>query len=469
MAVPAEASSCVFDPDLIRRYDTAGPRYTSYPTAVQFSGDFTEQRYRQFARLSNEESDPRPLSLYLHIPFCSTLCFYCACNKVVTKNVDKGVDYLERLCHEIELQGELLDNGRPVVQMHFGGGTPTFLSAEQLERLVAHIGRHFRLTEDNARDYSIEIDPRTVSTDTLDRLQQAGFNRISLGVQDFDPVVQQAVHRIQPREDTIQLLQYARSRGFRSTNVDLIYGLPFQSVGSFSRTLDEILEALPDRLSIFNYAHLPSLFAPQQRIHEKDLPDSEEKLRILDTCVERLTGAGYVYIGMDHFARPDDLLSRSQRDGTLHRNFQGYSTHANSDLIGLGVSAISQVGRSYSQNHKDLHAYQADLDASHLATIRGIELTRDDELRRSVIEQLMCFGQVSLRQVLQAHHIDQEDYFEAELTNLQPMASDGLLTVKNDDLVEVSSAGRFLLRNICMVFDCYLGHTPGRPRHSRVI
>lgn len=459
----------VFNPDLIRRYDHAGPRYTSYPTAIQFSEAITSTRVCQLARLSNEDPIPRSLSLYVHIPFCATLCFYCACNKIVTKTTHKAAIYLDHLRREIEMYGQLFDDDRQAVQMHFGGGTPTFLQPDQLEQLITHIGQHFRLTDDPERDYSIEIDPRTVSRHSLDQLQQMGFNRISMGVQDFDPKVQAAVHRVQSPEKTLDLLRHTRALGFRSTNVDLIYGLPFQSISSFSHTLDQLLEVLPDRLSIFNYAHLPHLFAPQQRIRSADLPDSAEKLGILGACIEKLTSAGYIHIGMDHFARPDDPMVRAGQDGSLHRNFQGYSTHACCELIGLGVSAISQIGTSYSQNSKDLFAYQEQIDNNQLPVARGIELNHDDELRRYIIEQLMCAGGVRLPEALSSYGIADLDYFQAELQKLRLLADDGLVTVTRGNHIQVTPAGRFLLRNICMVFDRYLSPHPGQSRHSRAI
>ncbi|MBP81480.1 MAG: oxygen-independent coproporphyrinogen III oxidase [Acidiferrobacteraceae bacterium] len=458
-----------FNPDLIRRYDRAGPRYTSYPTAVQFSSTLTAHQVRQLAHHSNEEPVPRPLSLYIHIPFCATLCFYCACNKIVTRNTQKAVTYLDYLYREVAMYGRLFDDDRRVVQLHLGGGTPTFLQPDQLENLITHIGSYFRLTDDIQRDYSIEIDPRTVSHQTLDRLQQIGFNRVSMGIQDFDSKVQAAVHRIQSPKETLDLLRYTRSQGFRSTNVDLIYGLPFQSVTSFSRTLDQLLEVMPDRLSIFNYAHLPHRFAPQQRIQEADLPDSEEKLQILGACIEQLTKAGYIHIGMDHFARPDDPMVTAAQEGSLHRNFQGYSTHARCELIGVGVSAISQIGKSYSQNSKDLFSYQEMIEDNQLPITRGVELSRDDEVRRDVIEKLMCQGEVNLPDALARHHIAYADYFQAELRRLEPLAQDKLVTVSGRGLIRVSPAGRYLLRNICMIFDHYLESHTEVSRHSRVI
>ncbi|MDP6398116.1 MAG: oxygen-independent coproporphyrinogen III oxidase [Arenicellales bacterium] len=458
-----------FDPDLIRRYDRSGPRYTSYPTALQFTTSFDAARLKELAQFSNEEPVPRALSLYVHIPFCSTLCFYCACNKIVTRNVSRAVDYLERLHSEVAMYGQLFDDDRELVQLHLGGGTPTFLDTGQIGQLLAQISGHFRLTDDSSRDYSIEIDPRTVSPDTLDHLREIGFNRISMGVQDFDPAVQKAIHREQPCEETLSLIRHARARGFRSTNVDLIYGLPLQTVSSFITTLDRLLEVTPDRLSIFHYAHLPHLFAPQQRILESQLPDSDEKLRILGAAIDRLSDAGYVYIGMDHFAREDDPLVNAFRDGTLHRNFQGYSTHAQCDLIGVGVSAISHIGNSYSQNTKALSNYQESIGAGKLPVDRGLELSRDDEIRQCIIEQLMCAGEVNLNQVLFEHRLVRGEYFANELEHLQPLVDDGLVTLPSPSVIRVTRKGRYLLRNICMIFDRYIEPDAETPRHSRVL
>ena len=458
-----------FDPDLVRRYAGAGPRYTSYPTALQFKETFGATQLKTFAQSSNEELLPRDLSLYVHIPFCATLCFYCACNKIVTRNARTAADYLERLNREAAMYGRLFDNDRQLTQLHLGGGTPTFLDTAQIRDLLDCIGRHFRVTDDVSRDYSIEIDPRTVSEDTLDRLREIGFNRISMGVQDFDPQVQKAVHREQSCEKTLSLVRHARTQGFRSTNVDLIYGLPLQTAASFTATLDRLLEVSPDRLSIFHYAHLPHLFFPQRRILEAQLPSSEEKLNILGAAIERLGEAGYIHIGMDHFARPDDPLASAFHDGTLHRNFQGYSTHAECDLIGIGVSAISHIGDSYSQNTKSLAEYQKGIDAGAFPIDRGLALSRDDKIRQSVIERLMCTGEVDLDEVAAEHRLAPEDYFGDEFGRLQTLLRDELIMLPSPRIIRVTAKGRFLLRNICMIFDRYIKPTAGIPRHSRVI
>ncbi|MEW8156133.1 MAG: oxygen-independent coproporphyrinogen III oxidase, partial [Candidatus Thiodiazotropha endolucinida] len=378
--------STQFDLELIAKYDQSGPRYTSYPTAVQFHDGFNEEEYKRVARESNESSNP--LSLYFHIPFCDTVCFYCACNKVATKDRSLAAGYLARIHEELRMQSELFDTSRVVTQLHWGGGTPTFISHDEMRELVAQTRKAFTLLDDDTGEYSIEIDPREAQGDTIKLLRELGFNRMSLGVQDFDQRVQKSVNRIQSKDETLTVLQSARDEGFRSISIDLIYGLPFQSVESFSSTLDQILEVDPDRLSVFNYAHLPERFKPQRRINEEELPPPQEKLDILQMSIEKLSAAGYVYVGMDHFAKPNDELVLAQEDGTLYRNFQGYSTHADCDLIGLGATSIGMVGPSYAQNMRSLDEYYQRIDSGRLAVFRGVELNRDDRLRRDVITRL---------------------------------------------------------------------------------
>ncbi len=460
--------SLVFDIDLIRRYDKSGPRYTSYPTAVQFHEGFGEADYRACAAATHDEPLLRPLSLYFHIPFCDTLCFYCACNKIATKNRAHAVPYLEDLHREIALQGALFDRGRVVEQLHWGGGTPTFISHEQMAALMGQTRRHFTLRDDDGGEYSIEIDPREVQPDTIRFLRDLGFNRMSMGVQDFDVRVQRAVNRIQTEEQTFAVLAQAREAGFKSVSVDLIYGLPFQSVDSFGRTVEKVIAAGPDRLSVFNYAHLPELFKPQRRIKAEDLPAPAEKLAILQQTIEQLTAAGYVYIGMDHFARPDDELAVAQREGSLYRNFQGYSTHAECDLVGLGVTAISMVGPSYAQNVKETGDYRRLLGEGRLPLYRGIRLDGDDLLRREVITRLICNFELDFAAIEAAHGIVFRDYFADELESLQGMAADGLLRLE-PGVIRVNPAGRLLIRNICMVFDRYLRERQSPQRFSRVI
>ena len=464
--MPNMQQTLVLDQALINRYDQSGPRYTSYPTAVQFHEGFGPAEYRAAARASNASG--RPLSLYFHIPFCDTVCYYCACNKVVTKDRSRAQPYLDRLYREMAMQGELFDDSRPVEQLHWGGGTPTFISEGQMRELMAETAKHFRLLDDDSGEYSIEIDPREVNEATIGVLREIGFNRMSLGLQDLDPKVQQAVNRIQSAQETFGALDAARREGFRSISVDLIYGLPFQTATSFVATLDRVIEAAPDRLSVFNYAHLPERFKPQRRINEAELPSPDQKLDMLQQIGEHLAAAGYVYIGMDHFARPDDELALAQREGQLYRNFQGYSTHAHCDLVALGVTSIGMVGNTYAQNMRTLDEYYARIDAGELAVFRGIELTRDDELRRAVITQLICNFTLDMDAVGREWDIRFGDYFAGELGRLQVMARDGLIAI-DDGVIDVLPAGRLLIRNICMVFDRYLGAAGQTARFSKVI
>ena len=460
--------SLTFNADLIRRYDKAGPRYTSYPTAVQFHGGFGEQQYRKWAQHSNEHPVAQPLSLYFHLPFCATVCYYCACNKIITKNRARAIPYLEHLHQEIALQGALFNNERKVEQLHWGGGTPTFINHDQMRGLMRVTGEHFNLRDDDLGEYSIEVDPREADADTIKLLREIGFNRLSMGVQDFDPVVQKAVNRNQTEEETVTVLEAARQQGFKSVSMDLIYGLPHQSVESFAQTLDKVIAATPDRLSVFNYAHLPSLFKTQRQINEADLPAPAEKLEILQHTIEQLGDAGYIYIGMDHFARPDDELAQAQRDRTLYRNFQGYSTHVDCDLVAMGATSISKVGESYSQNEKDLESYYSRLDNNELPVFRGIELNPDDILRREVITQLICHFTLDIQSLETERGIRFSQYFDVEQDELQRMQDDGLL-VQDNSHITILPAGRLLVRNICMVFDRYLREPDETRRFSRVI
>jgi oxygen-independent coproporphyrinogen-3 oxidase len=454
------------DLDLIRRMDRNGPRYTSYPTADRFVEAFDAETYRSWAARRNIGGIRRALSLYVHLPFCSTICFYCACNKVVTRDRGKGDKYLDYLFREIDMQGPLFRDDRLVDQMHWGGGTPTFFTMPQLESLWERLRRHFSMAKDG--EYSIEVDPRSVDAAGMHALRAMGFNRVSLGVQDFDPVVQRAVNRIQSEAQTLEVLAAARTAGFASVNVDLIYGLPKQTAASFDRTLDKVIVAQPDRIAIYNYAHLPLRFKPQRRIAEADLPQPEIKLRLLGMAVRRLGEAGYVYIGMDHFARPGDALAVAQRNGHLHRNFQGYSTHADCDLIGLGVSAIGAIGPTYSQNHRDLDSYYDSIDRGVLPVARGMELSADDLLRRAVIQSLACQFRLSKKSVEIAYLVDFDRYFTDEMSDLQGMSLDGLVQL-GPEWITVTPRGRMLIRNVCMVFDKYLRHERETMRYSRVI
>lgn len=458
------------DISLLRRYDVSGPRYTSYPTALQLSPAVGVDDYLAAVTAGNEDFVPRPLSLYVHIPFCRTVCFYCGCNKVITANYRRASSYLSRLEAEIHRQGRLFAGDRGLEQLHFGGGTPTYLHDDDLVSLLGCINSAFSAVKGPQREFSIEIDPRTTDAARIRLLAELGFNRMSLGVQDFDPAVQKAVNRIQSIEQTREVIQAGRSAGFRSTNLDLIYGLPLQSVETFAATLDTVLEMRPERLAVYNYAHMPHLFKVQRQIRASDLPGPEEKLAILEMTIRRLLDAGYVYIGMDHFALPDDELARAQRDGGLHRNFQGYSTRAECDLIGVGASAIGKIGDAYFQNHKDLAEYQAAVDAGGLPITRGMLLNGDDRLRRDVIMALMCHSEVRFRDVERRHKITFRQYFADELDQLRSFVDDGLVEI-DESGVYVTPRGRLLLRNIGMVFDAYAkspGHN-GERRFSRVI
>jgi oxygen-independent coproporphyrinogen-3 oxidase len=460
-----------FDAQLIRRYDRAGPRYTSYPTALQFHAGFGEAEYRAWAERSNGAQPGaggrRPLSLYFHLPFCDTVCFYCACNKIITKNRKRAAPYLEHLFREIAMQGALFDRSRPVDQLHWGGGTPTFISHEEMRALMRETRAHFSLRDDDQGEYSIEVDPREADDATIALLRELGFNRLSLGVQDFEPAVQQAVNRLQTEAQTFAVLEAARKYGFRSVNLDLIYGLPLQNVASFGRTLDKVIAAGPDRLSVFNYAHLPALFKTQRQIDDAQLPSAAEKLDILQLTINRLTEAGYVYIGMDHFARPDDELAVAQREGTLTRNFQGYSTHGECDMVAMGVTSIGRVGESYSQNQRTLDDYYAALDAGHLPILRGVQLDADDLLRRAVITRLICHFELDMTAIEAEFGVVFASYFAPELAQLAAMQADGLLEVGTASL-RVRPAGKLLIRNICMVFDRYLREKQDA-RYSKVI
>jgi oxygen-independent coproporphyrinogen-3 oxidase len=458
----------VFDADLIRRYDHTGPRYTSYPTAAQFHAGISEDDYRKWAQHSNEDPIPRSLSLYFHIPFCDTICFYCACTKVVTGNHDRAATYLDHLCREIAMQSKLFDSDRRVDQLHWGGGTPTFLDNDQISKLMDVTYRHFTLHTDDSGEYSIEIDPRSVDAEKLRVLRQAGFNRISLGVQDTNQQVQQAVNRKQSEELTRKVTGQARDLGFKSINMDLMYGLPYQTVASFEQTLDTVIEMNPDRLAVYNYAHLPERFKPQRRIEESTLPSPDEKLAMLQHIIEHLTGAGYVYIGMDHFAKPEDELTIAQENGTLQRNFQGYSTHGDCDLISMGMSAIGHVCDNYSQNVRDLENYYELIDAGKLPLDRGIELEPDDLLRRDIITRLMCNFVLDIKTLEIKWHFSFHTHFAQELEDLKKMQADGLLQVE-DEALRILPAGRLLVRNICMVFDRYLRTGQNQSHFSRVI
>ena len=457
------------DRDLCRRFDISGPRYTSYPTADRFQANPGAQLLVD--ALQERPTPEQPLSLYVHLPFCSTVCYYCGCNKVITKDHQKSSRYLDYLEREIDLQLQSLIGSRSVAQLHWGGGTPTFLSDDEMRRLMDILRSRFDFLP--VGEYSIEIDPRSVDPQRAHLLAEMGFNRMSLGIQDFDPLVQQAVNRIQTFEQTRDVLLAARDAGFKSVSVDLIYGLPRQTLAGFRATLEKTLSLAPDRIALYSYAHLPQIFMPQRRIHDAELPQAEDKLSLMAMAIETLVEAGYVFIGMDHFARPDDELALAQQDAKLHRNFQGYSTHAELDLLAFGVSAIAKVGPVYVQNAKTLDEYYDDLDAGHLPVRRGYRMNDDDALRRIVIQELMCHFELDFAQIEQTWSIDFRTYFASALEQLQPLAEAGLLTIDTAGIT-VEPKGRLLVRIIAMAFDYYLqkdrqNDPVGRSRYSRVI
>lgn len=456
----------VIPEDLLRRFDIPGPRYTSYPTADRFVEAFSEADYIMALQQRSAGSMALPLSLYVHIPFCESVCYYCACNKVITKHHERAAEYLRYVSREVELQVEHFGRGHNVSQLHLGGGTPTFLSDAELEDLMAMIRRNFSLVPGG--EYSVEVDPRTVTAERLKTLHRLGFNRLSFGVQDFDPAVQKAVHRVQPAEQVFQLVQAARDTGFESINVDLIYGLPLQTPESFARTLAQVNALRPDRIALYAYAHLPARFKPQRRIVSAELPSGADKLSMLSASLDAFSEGGYVYVGMDHFALPDDALAVAKRQGRLHRNFQGYSTQPDCDLIALGVSAIGRIGATYSQNAKTLEEYYDALDQGRLPIVRGLAVNRDDLVRRSVIMALMCQGEVQFESIELGHLIDFRRYFARELEALAELAEQGLVTLDASG-IQVTSTGWYLVRAIAMTFDRYLQVDKDRARFSRII
>ncbi|MEY3124128.1 MAG: hypothetical protein RLZZ573_648 [Pseudomonadota bacterium] len=454
--------------ELLRRFDVSGPRYTSYPTADRFIEAFTADDYA--SALKQRRSGPAalalPLSLYVHIPFCESLCYYCACNKIITKHHDRGAEYLRYLSREVDLHTALVGVGQTISQLHLGGGSPTFLSDDELRSLMAMLRCNFNFAAGG--EYSIEIDPRTVDASRLDTLAELGFNRLSFGVQDFDPAVQKAVHRIQPAEQVFSLVAAARARGFESINVDLIYGLPMQSPESFDRTLAQVVELRPDRIALYAYAHLPERFKPQRRINTVELPSGAAKVSMLSRSLAAFMGAGYVYVGMDHFALPNDALAVAKRQGRLHRNFQGYSTQPDCDLIALGVSSIGRIGATYSQNAKTLEEYYDFLDQGQFPIVRGLALTRDDLVRRCVIMALMCQGQLQFESIELAHLLDFKSYFAKEMEALQTLAEQGLVVV-DDSGIQVTEQGWFFVRAVAMGFDRNLQTDRTRARFSKII
>jgi len=454
------------DVDLLKKYSKAGPRYTSYPTAPLFSGDFKSTDYDRVIKETNSSGKPPDLSLYFHLPFCRSVCYFCGCNVVYTKRGEMADQYLDALDKEIALISSMQRPGREVAQLHLGGGTPTFLTVDQIKRFHQAISSRFAFSPDI--EAGVEIDPREASDEHIHTLRELGFNRISMGVQDFDPKVQKAVHRIQTEELSRHVIDRCRYEKYESINVDLIYGLPHQSVSSFEKTVDKIIEINPDRMAVFNFAYVPWMKPIQKMINEEDLPSGEEKFEILKMVIEKFTSAGYVYIGMDHFAKPDDELFVAQREKTLYRNFQGYTTKAGCDLYGMGVTSISQVGNCYVQNEKELPEYYQAIEEGRLPTHKGYELSFDDRLRRHIITRIMCDFELVFKDVEERFDIDFSDYFEVELKEIEPLAGDRLLALTADRIV-ISDLGRILIRNIAMVFDIYLRNSEKEMRFSKTV
>jgi oxygen-independent coproporphyrinogen III oxidase len=462
---PAASPSGV-TPEMLRKYDVSGPRYTSYPTADRFVEAFTKDSYQQALEQRRVGGMALPLSIYVHIPFCESLCFYCACNKIITKRHQRGAEYLRYLSHEIDLHVEYLGIGQSITQLHLGGGSPTFLTDAELTELMSMLRRNFVLAPEG--EYSIEVDPRTVDERRLEHLASLGFNRLSFGVQDFDAEVQKAVHRIQPAKMVFALVEAARRLNFESVNVDLIYGLPKQTPESFTHTLIQVAQLKPDRIALYGYAHLPERFKPQRRINASELPAAPAKIAMLSGAISTFLSAGYVYVGMDHFALPSDALAVAKRQGRLHRNFQGYSTQPDCDLIGLGISAISRIGATYSQNAKTANEYYDYLDRGLFPVVRGLALSRDDLVRRAVIMALMCQGELQYESIELAHMIDFKSYFAAELEALKELESAGMVELENGG-IQVTSMGWFFVRAVAMLFDRYLQIDRNRARFSKII
>ena len=451
------------DLDLVKKYNVPGPRYTSYPPATHFTTELSPELFLEQIRANNQTE--RDLSLYFHLPFCYSLCWYCGCTTVITADQNQSARYVQYLAREMDLVKPLLNPRRKVVQLHFGGGTPTFSLPDEIRRLGDLIHSRFTLAPD--LEAGVEVDPRRLTREHLVALRQVGFNRASMGVQDNDPVVQKAVHRLQPFEMTRQVVEWMRETGFRSVNLDLIYGLPYQTPASFARTLDETLSVKPDRFAVFNYAHVPWMKPAQKILKPEVLPSPETKLELLKMTIERLTAEGYVYIGMDHFALADDELAVAQRQKTLQRNFQGYSTRGGADIYAFGMSSISQAEGFYWQNLKDLPEYYAALDAGRLPFHRGYVMTPEDQLRRTTIMRLMCDLGLDYAAMSQLLALDFKEHFAAELDSLDDMEADGLLLKTPDGLI-VTDLGRLLIRNIAMRFDAY-ANTRRENRFSRTI
>ncbi len=458
-----------WDEQLIQRYDLAGPRYTSYPTAPQFQESFSQSAL--FRAIVRSNLAHRPLSLYFHIPFCDSLCYYCGCNKIVTNNRGRSLPYVQRMIQELSLYADMFEPGKEVQQLHWGGGTPTFISDQEMSLLMNATRRLFKFADDKSGEFAIEIHPAKVSSNTMAHLRHLGFNRVSMGVQDFDAHVQQAVNRYNTYEQVAKLTNALRAQQYQSISMDLIYGLPLQNQQSLRETLQKVIDLGPDRLSLFNYAHMPHLFKSQGLIRTEDLPCSAEKLAMLHGAIETLQNAGYVYIGMDHFAKPDDDLVIAQQQGQLQRNFQGYSTHSNCDLLAVGVSSISMIDNVYVQNARDLNTYQQKMDMGLLPVSKGFTLNQEDLLRRFVINRLICYCELPFHEIARIFDINPRDHFRRELQQLAPMIDDGLITIDSNG-IKVLNKGRLLIRRICMVFDEYLSHAASKVqpiRYSKII
>ena len=462
----AHEKEVLFHPELLKKFDINGPRYTSYPSADRFHNEFSEADY--LGALERVAKVDEPLSLYFHLPFCPNICYYCGCNKIITKDHGRSAKYIKYLAKEMAMVTKAMCSQKkiPVTQLHWGGGTPTFLSHEEMIELMQHTREHFELMPGG--EYSIEIDPRRVTEKDIALLAELGFNRISLGVQDFNLAVQEAVHRVQTIEETQAVMDWSRKYGFKSRSVDLIYGLPKQTPATFKETVDAVLAMNPDRLSVYNYAHLPHIFKPQRRIAEADLPPAADKLDILSNTIERLGEAGYVFIGMDHFAKPDDELAIAQKEGKLHRNFQGYSTQAECDLLAFGISSIGKVDDCYSQNVRTLDEYYEALDHGHLPVLRGLRLDQDDLLRRELIGELMCQFALDTKTFAKSHQIDFQTYFKTEIEELKHLGEAGLLDWKGDTIL-VPTKGRLLARRVAMSFDRHLRESQAKGTYSKVL
>jgi oxygen-independent coproporphyrinogen III oxidase len=453
-----------WDEALLEKYNISGPRYTSYPTALEFTDDYQSSDYLQC--LTQLESD-KSLSLYIHIPFCQNICYYCACNKIITKDKSKAEKYVDYLIKEIQMIGKQLGDNK-LRQIHWGGGTPSYLSVAQIQMIMNAIRAAFDVPSDETSEISIEIDPRALAIEDIGRLAQMGFNRMSMGVQDFNPIVQKAVNRIQSYDMTNDMIVEARKHGFKSINLDLIYGLPFQNKMTFEKTLDQVIAISPDRISVFNYAHLPHRFKPQRRIDSQKLPSPVEKLSIFQYIIEKLQDSGYLYIGMDHFAKPTDELAIAQKQGQLHRNFQGYTTHQEYELIGVGVSSIGSINGHYHQNVRDIESYYSALDNEQLPSWRGVSVNTDDLIRKAVIFELICHFELNIKSIEQRFGIRFSKYFYSEIKMLQPFVKDGLIESSHQS-IKVTSQGRLLIRNICMLFDAYLNELQQINNFSKVI